>query len=221
MAIASIGGPSWARWAREASDKEIRQAAEDLTALPADDYDRILAYLFFFTRRPFPLDPAILIEMAGRYTSESPWTETGRIPEKLIPIRAFFALRKIRHPDVRTFAIEWLRESRGLRHVVGLLEPNYQPGDWKLISSALHAEHSPETLHGMGMGIRNVFEAHPVKEALPVLQFMIEHGPCSFCRYSFMEGMHQLGGLPELMRIEAPFDSNDDIREWAEGIGAH
>lgn len=34
-----------------------------------------------------------------------------------------------------------------------------------------------------------------------------------------MEGMHQLGELPELMRAEARFDSNDDIREWAEAIG--
>ncbi len=220
-AMRSGCGRPWSRWFKTASDEEIRQAAEDFMMFAADDYDHILSYISLFAKRAFPLDPAILIDMARQYTDESPWTEAGMIPERMLPFRAFIALSKIRHPDVRAFAIEWIQESRELDNVVGLLGQNYQPGDWNLISSVLHAEHSPETLHGMGMGIRDVFKAHPTKEALPVLQFMIEHGPCSFCRHSFMEGMHQLGGLPELMRVEAPFDSNDDIREWAEGIGAH
>lgn len=163
-AMRSGGGRQWTKLARTAPDEEIRQAAEDFITFPADDYDRILSYISFFTRRAFPLDPSILIDMARQYTDESPWTEDGMIPERMLPHRAFFALKKIRHPDVRAFAIEWLQESKGLHNIVGLLEQNYQPGDWKLISSVLHPEHPPDTLHGMGMGIRDVFEAPPKKK---------------------------------------------------------
>lgn len=203
----------WAKWASQAPDAEIRQAAQDFSALTGENPDLILSYLFVFIRRPFPLNPDILIEMTQSFMGESPWSEAGLKPEKLIPIRALAALENVQHADVRAFAIEGLRA--GKDHLVGLLKHNYQPGDWMLIQDLLQTEYSPETLHDIGRGVIKVFTAHPAEEALPVLQFLVEHGPCSHCRYSLMRGMAQLDALPRLMQIEARLDAHKGTRRWA------
>lgn len=204
------------RWSRQASDAEILRAATDMATFASDDYDRILCYLPIFRSCPYPLDPSPLIAWAARHTGESAWTpDHDFVPEKLLPISAFAALRQVEHETVRNFALDWIEQGKPLNFVIELLEHNYRAGDWPMIVAAVQRDMSLEALHGAGMGVRRVFEEHPDPEAAPALLHLVEHGPCSFCRFGFLEALFKLDALPELMRAEAHFDSDSDIREWA------
>jgi len=207
------------RWARKASDDDILQAATDMLALSPDDYNRILCYLSVFTLRSFQLDPSPLIAWAGRLTGESPWApDHVLIPEKMIPLRAFVTLRQIAHEAVRSFALDWIEQRKPLNFVIDLFERNYHSGDWAVIAVAVQREMDREALHSAGMGVHRVFQEHPDLEAVPALRHLIEHGPCSSCRLDFMQALRQLDELPELLQVEAQFDSNEDIRAWTHEV---
>ncbi len=77
------GARSWAfrrRWGQDASDDDLRQAAEDL--LHEHEIDQLLLYLGAFQKRQFPLDATVLIAKARSCLSAFPYNEAkGRLEE--------------------------------------------------------------------------------------------------------------------------------------------
>jgi hypothetical protein len=191
---------------RTAPDEVISRAANALAA--ETDADRLLACLRIFRRRRFPLDPARLVALADAADEE-------------VAVAALAALAQIRHPAVRTLALSLIAEGRHPADAVGLLEHNFETGDYARIAAVMAATISdPEAYYSVGFDVLAVVKAHPAPEAAGVLLHVYEHGPCSFCREGAVDLLHALGALPEWVIEECQHDSNTRLRAKAHEYGA-
>ena len=133
---------------------------------------------------------------------------------------AWQALERIRHVDVRQFALN--NAERGVRtpENFALLATNYVPKDGPLLESLLREQIAAkdwDVVHVAGLDIYRAFDEyigmpHP-KHLLPLLY---EYNPCSFCRKSALEYMSKHRMLTKDILEECRFDSNDEIRQFAE-----
>jgi hypothetical protein len=195
------------RWGRQANEADVTRAAADLLA--EEDDDRLVAYLRLFGRRRFPLDPGRLLNLT-------------RHPNDRLAGAAFKALSQIADPGVRAFALDLLSDNRvqGDRkgQAVGLLISNYEAGDVERIRQFLVEARDKVAYHSIGLDVLDVFEAHPVSEAVPILRTLYQRGPCSNCRMRSVELLHALDQVPGWMLKECSYDANLDTRamvaEW-------
>ena len=122
--------------------------------------------------------------------------------------------------DVRQFALN--NAERGVRtpENFALLATNYVPKDGPLLESLLREQIAAkdwDVVHVAGLDIYRAFDEyigmpHP-KHLLPLLY---EYNPCSFCRKSALEYMSKHRMLTKDILEECRFDSNDEIRQFAE-----
>lgn len=155
---------------------------------------------------PYPGDPQPVIE------------DTRSACEELRSA-AWRALEQIRHPIVRSFALE--NAAGGIRtpENFALLMTNYVPEDGQLLEEFLReriAQKDWDGVHRAGLDIYRAFYKdsgipHP-KHLLPLLY---EYNPCSFCRESAVRYMAGHRMLTKEILEECLYDSNFDIRGYA------
>jgi len=205
-------------WGERASEAELERAATDLLALnEQEDAVLLRKYLRIFRDRQFPLDPQPLIEVASQ-ARQQPLTEdeTGKFtPHSRLMMAALEALGNVSHPDVRQLAVELIENRQWISHVAILFKSNWQNSDWSVLEALTQETFEPDDYHGMGMDIRELFEAHPEPEASQTLINLYKYGPCSECRRRFVEALDSIQAVPEWMREECRYDANLDLREWA------
>ncbi len=154
---------------------------------------------------PYPDNPQTVID------------DTGSTCEALQQA-AWRALENIRHPAVRSFALNNAADGLRTSENFGLLVTNYLPEDGKLLEALLQeliAEKNPDAVHGAGMDILRAFRQnsgipHP-KHLLPLLY---EHTPCSYCREAVVSYLSRHRMLTEEILAECLQDSNDDLRRY-------
>ena len=73
-----------------------------------------------------------------------------------------------------------------------------------------------DELHAIGMGVREVLEAHPSTEGATALLALYEYGPCSLCRTHAVELLYGLNAVPAWMFEECRFDADFDLRAKVE-----
>jgi hypothetical protein len=195
----------WMRWGEQASEEDLVLAAEDF--LHEEEPDSILLYLNIFQRRPFPLDPTRLLHFA----------EYGepRDERDFIAIRAINALENVARPEVRQLALRMIEQNNFTGRAVGLLQNNFENGDWQFIEEVSTRKLEPEDLHDLGFSVRAIFKLHPSPDAAGALVNLYEYGPCSMCREDFVELLHDLSGIPDWMLEECQYDSNPRLRSKA------
>lgn len=193
---------SLGRWGRDASATDLVQAAHDLLA--ETEPERLYRYLWFFRLRAFPLDRARLVELA--WSSYKPHART-----------ALIALANITHPELRTLAFRLVEQRHMVRYGLELLKHNYQEGDYTFIESVLTAPLDVDDLHGAGLALLNIFEAHPTPDAIPSLMLLYERGPCANCRYHVVKHLIQLDAVPPGMAEECAYDAHLETRELVAG----
>jgi hypothetical protein len=202
-------------WGKSANGDDLEQAARDFLGLPEDNLDTLIVYLNIFKSRSFPLDPAKLIKLALSKTSKLTWEGGWPTKPDRVVLAALAALENINHPDIRRLALSLIEGSAWIGWAVDLLANNYQETDWQhIVEPTTTRELDAYTYHGLGMSIRNLFEAHPSKDAVNTLINLYNNGPYSFCRFFLVEFLHSLDALPAWMIEECKYDSNVDIREW-------
>ena len=156
---------------------------------------------------PYPDDPLPILE------------DTGSDCEELRNA-AWRALEHVRHPAVRTFALDNTSKEILTPENFALLVTNYVPKDGALLEKLLRdmiAAEDWDSVHSAGMDIFRAFYKdsgipHP-KHLLPLLY---EYDPCSFCRESAVQYMSRHRMLTEKILKECLYDSNEDIRRYAE-----
>jgi hypothetical protein len=188
------------RFGRQATQEELNLAAADLRA--ETDPNRRLATLDIFWKQPYPGDPALLMDLVKSPDRQTSWA-------------ALRALGHVTGPNIREFALRLCEEPCWHPAAAHLLEAHYQSGDYAILERMLLAPHDDDELHWIGYPIREIADAHPTPDAIPVLRQLYECGPCSFCRERCVELLIQLGGLSEEMRFECLFDCSLSIRELA------
>lgn len=180
--------------------ERIRAAVQSyLSAEPQEERAEALD-AFFWT--PYPGDPAPVIRDA-------------QSDHEKLRQRAWNALSRIRHPEVRSFAMAHLHDEEDAFRAFCT---NYEHRDEELMLAWLQGQtidfEETTCWHGDQHSVLTMDRQHP-PAPIPALQFIFENTYCSGCR---ADALRQLGRrrklTPELLE-ECRYDSNDDIRAYA------
>jgi hypothetical protein len=159
-------------------------------------------YLYIFRRKAYPRPPQALFSLTSHKDNQ-------------IAAMTFSILEYTISPIIRSFALELIAKEQNIGRAIGLLERNFEESDWELIETATRKTLSDDDYHLIQSSVRDVFEAHPSPKAIQSLLNLYEYGVCSFCRFYILEHLVTLDALPESIKQECFYDSNEDIREWA------
>ena len=191
----------WLRlWGEHADSENLVLAAHDLLAAETPE-DR-LQYLRVFQRRAFPLEHSCLLRLAEHH-------------DEKVAHAACIALANMADPAIRELAFR-VSESCGVgrEHSISLLCRNAAPGDDEIALCWFEKEEDPHVRHRLGRALRTFWEQHPnVSTEVRMLLSHYEKGPCSFCREGVLSRLLKLNALPDAVREECAFDSDDEIRE--------
>lgn len=170
--------------------------------------------LMVFTNKdvPFPLSPEAVIADA-------------RAADESLRQTAFEVLANIRHELVREFAFALLQEGGHEEAAIWMLARNYREEDKELFVNLIYgvpvsygARNAPAGWHGIFSAVLDMFEEgeaeNPPEELLP---YLYETTLCSFCREYILEEMDRRHMVSEEMLRECLYDSNENIRNFAEG----
>jgi hypothetical protein len=187
-------------WGEHASDDDLYRAAEGLTS--AQSTANQLAHLRIFESRRFPLDPSVLLGLAGSEQAQ-------------VALAATKALGRITHPSVRELAFRLVSDrSAGRRNAIELLVSNSQPADHDAALGWFESEDDPDVRHSMGMDLVDFWDRHPDEDSIVrMLLALYEDGPCSFCREGVVRRLIERGALSDDMRAECAWDANEEIRQ--------
>lgn len=186
--------------------------ASDYTAGPdsaAEEYlsrtnplDRAEALRPFF-RRPFPGDP-------------SPILRDAESDCELLREHAWRALKQIRHPMVREFALATGKDDPF--KAIPLLAKNYQPQDTaileKLVTSLSVDFEDTTGWHGAGLAVLGM-QRDGLKAPPSLLRYIYDTTYCSCCREDALRQLGKRRLLEQEMLEECLFDSSDGIRAYA------
>lgn len=194
------------RWAEQASEAMLRQAADDLLAIA--DPGLLWRLLAIFDVRDFPDGHAPLLPLLDH-------------PEPLVARRAAHALARFRHPELRARAERLLAAADRLEPGLILLVGNHEPGDYALIADLVrrHAD-DDDALHAIAWWAHELFTRAPSPEAVELLLELYERGPCASCRKYVVEHLLALDALPAELAEECRFDANEDVRALVVGAAA-
>lgn len=190
-------------WGEKASEEDLALAAQALVDLPKDDLELLRAYLSVFRKRPFPLDPALLIALLDD-------------PRRFVSTYATNALEQISHPAVRAVALRMAAHGPHRQCALGLLARNWNPGDELIAEDLLRAAEGQRKaiVHTLGYGLRAVIDVQPpTPELVPALRLAYELEPCSSCRTDFVAALLRLSALPDDLRAECRWDANEQTRQ--------
>ncbi|MBP6014835.1 MAG: hypothetical protein KBA31_21615 [Alphaproteobacteria bacterium] len=187
-------------WIQDASDEDVEWAADELLA--ATDEKLILRFLRqFFWRRDFPGPVTSLVAFA-------------RAENERLARAAARAASRIRHPEVRKLAIEFMAEGKRVANGVLLLRSDWQQGDFAVIEKLLAIASEDEfSLHDLGSSILDVLDHTPVPaaESNGALLKLYEDGPCTHCREKVVAKLVASGSVPAWMAEECRYDAVPEI----------
>lgn len=188
------------RWARQASDDDIIQAAHDL--LKQTSTPIITVYLTIFQKRAFPLEYSALVPLVW-HTEED------------VASLAIRCLALLQAPGLRQLGLELLEKNQHVGKATGLVMRNFQTGDEQVIAAVLDRTRDLDEVHDIGWGLKSVFEDTLIKEAAPLLVVLYERGPCSLCRFDFVKWLVQMQCAPVWMLHECRYDADERTRALA------
>ncbi len=186
-------------WGERANTDDIKRAADGLVAAQVSEEQ--IKHLRIFSRRPFPLDPCLLLDLSSSVNED-------------LTYAAAVALAQITHPSVRQVAFRLVQNRlAGRRVAIAMIGQNWKPDDHELVLSWFESELDRDTRHHMGMNLMRFWERHPEPGIeLRMLGSLYEKGPCSFCRELAVRRLIELNSLSVSMRAECADDANEQIR---------
>ena len=187
-------------WGKLASAEDFERAARGLATTTTSE-DQI-QHLRIFSRRQFPLDPALLLSLSSSDNAD-------------VTYAAAVALSNIRHPSVRAEAFRLASNGlAGREWAIAMLDQNWEPNDHQIVLNWFERELDRDTRHCMQSGIEAFWEHHLDPASEPrMLYSLYEKGTCSFCRESVVKRLIKLDSLTDSLRAECAYDASDEIRE--------
>ncbi len=133
---------------------------------------------------------------------------------------AWRALAHIRHPAVREFALDNAHNGIHTPENFALLVTNYTPRDAELLEKLLLeciAAKDWDGVHAAGMDIGRAFRRDSgIPHPRHLLPLVYAYTPCSCCREATLAHMARHRMLTTALLEECLYDSNCDIRKYAE-----
>lgn len=185
-------------WGRSASEEDLRKAATELLIATDEGWMRTLGGAL--RRRPDLLDVPRLIARWREQPLElpSPWQ---------------YILSHATHPELRELGLELLE--RNVDAAVDLLDLNAMAEDVPALRKAvLEAKVDHEDIvHSIGMSLKSI--ARRIPEAEPLVAWIYENTPCSFCRGDAFGQLLEANLATTAMIQECLFDCDPGTRERA------
>lgn len=186
-------------WIEAATNQDITWVVDALHA--ATSGHELGQLLRFFWKHDFPGAPDFLISIARR-------------PDARVAKFALKALSRIRHPDVRSFAMELMKERQRVSDGIRLLARNWQADDLSKLEAALASVGEGEQeVHDITFYMPEVLANVPPGTCNPrsLLLEIYERNPCTNCRYGAVKAMVLHGCMPEWLAEECRNDSEPEI----------
>ena len=159
-----------------------------------------------FSSCKYPDDPQVIIE------------DTKSDCEELRNA-AWWALENIRHPKVRSFALNNAENGICTSDNFALMATNYESRDEGLIEKLLKeiiSTKDPDSIHAAGLSIYKAFcKDSGIPHPKHLLKLLYEYNPCACCRKSALVYMSRHRMLTSEILEECLYDSNEDIRKMA------
>lgn len=189
-------------FSKNADSEALRLRAEDY--VNETDSEKRADLLRAFWWRRFPLEPDPIINDAK--SAHEPLRDA-----------AWDALGIIRSPKVRAFALSALEAEAD--KLISLLIMNYEDEDRGLIEKLLEGasadKDGDDIIHSIGLNLNYQREAG-FKVPAWILHWFYENDRCSNCREDIVRELGRRRLLSDEMLRECLYDSNDDIRKYAE-----
>ena len=160
-----------------------------------------------FSHCPYPDDPLPIMEDAQSSC-------------EALQKAAWGALENLRHPAVRRFALDNAEHGIRTPENFAILVTNYAPEDSTLLEALLReriAAKDWDGVHVAGMDIYRTFnKGSTIPHPRHLLPLLYEYTPCSFCRETAVCHMSRHRLLTKEILEECLYDSNDEIRRYAQ-----
>ena len=133
------------------------------------------------------------------------------------------ALSQVSDPRIHQLAKMKMETGKLLgadNNAISLLIYNYESGDERLIRAALdQIQSDPEDAHSLGYCIRLLADQREDPSLANLLLWVYENTPCAFCRRQAAFWLDRTHQLPDELRFECQYDSDEDTRTFARGFG--
>ena len=200
---------------RELTKTDVRKLADDL--LKQTDRKKIAAYLSIFTTVKFPYDyHALLKYVQFENMQNKKWRSKNW---DMLVKRACDALKFFSGTDIRKLALEKLNEIRCPYEYMSLLVKNYKKGDAKLLTDIVMRCKNDDEIHSVACGIIKIYEAQKAKECKEPLESIYDRMNCGSHRKDIVEILLKNSVLPDKLKREIQFDSEEDTRKLYAGLG--
>jgi hypothetical protein len=186
-------------WIKNASKEDCDWAAAFLLSATTDHERQQLLHLF--RSHDFPGNLNLLISIA-------------RDPNLRVARAATTALERISHPDVRSFAMQLLKEGVRVSDGIRLLARNWKADDLLALELAFAATGDDEyNIHDVACRIPDVLRNAPPGTCNPanLLLRIYERNPCTTCRIEVMEALVHHGCVPEWLAEECQYDAEPRV----------
>ena len=186
--------PVPARWVRDLSEEQLLMVAKAF--LEERDKRQQSAYLTIFAKRQFPLGAQPLLKLLTRPVSAT-----------LLTTRLLDALALCSAPEVRSLALEVLKNRRLGPASWHLLKHNYQEGDGQLLAAKIRSFRSQHKIHAAALSCTDIYSQQTTKDCREPLLALYRTCSCSLCRGSIVHLLQAAGVCPPEIAEEFPYDA--------------
>lgn len=191
-------------WIRTLDDAAFLQLAQEVVT--ETDTNRLWHYLDVFRKRPYPLDPCLLL----------PLIHHG---DEFVRRRVSRVLSEFTHPAIRECALELLRQPAPDDALLGLilLPSNPGPDDITSFQCLLNQAEDDDIRHNIILPALEYLEHQFPDGSTELLLEIYTQSPCTICRLTALEMLSkELPSLPAGIIEEARYDAYHHTRQFVE-----
>jgi hypothetical protein len=188
-------------WGMHADPTDLGTVLQHLWA--AQQPKVVTNLLRVFSNRALPQFDARLIELCQHSDAKVRW-------------RAFGALEKNAHRQIRRFALTELAKGVCDGLLVSLFINNYEQGDEQRILEAMELPPDECERHWLLMDVCKVLEKNAAADCSQLGVIVYASTPCESCRFDAIRLLHNQQFVPEWMKEECRYDSCEDCRKLVE-----
>lgn len=193
------------RFAKNASREDLDKLAQ--IAIDESDPEIKVNLLWPFWRVKYPFPAEILLELSK---SEH---------ESLQDV-AYYIMEKNPSLEYREYALSLIEQKKDLLKAISLLSRTFHPEDEPLLLSIIKT--LPITYdgdwHAAFMNVEDGIKDMRGKPKTEILEYLYRNTLCGSCRKNIVRLMHKKKVLTKIILQECRFDSNSDIRAFANKV---
>lgn len=163
-----------------------------------------IKYLQVFTYIKFPLDSAIILHYAKKDGS----------PLKEYAIKA---LTFITNDEIREFALENISAKRNPYEYTNILISNYKTNDNNLLLELIEKTNNDFAIEELANSFVKIYTQNATRECQKPMEAAYRKMTCGLCRAKVIETLYKNNSLPDNIREEIQFDSNEDVKNILNG----